>query len=241
MQTVAFVTNVDHPWGKAVAEELLVQGCRLVVNSPEGRSGPSGAMALQTRLDDPSRVEQAAVAIASALGPVDVLIHTDQVVERTTLRSCDPALVDRQLQANLYTAFWCTQVFGHRMAQRRKGHLLYVSSIHDEKPTGSAALYAMAKGALKMLAHEAAVALGAAGVRVNLLELGAMAGDDAQFGAGISPLYENFAHKVIGREPGPLTKVGAAVAGLLSDEVDFIHGADVRVDGGLLLYYGDAP
>lgn len=241
MQTVAFVTNVDHPWGKAVAEELLVQGYRLAVNSAEGRSGPSGAMGLQVRLDDPSCVEQAAVAIASTLGPVDVLIHTDQVVERTTLRGCDPALVDRQLQANLYTAFWCTQVFGHRMAQRRQGHLLYVSSIHDEKPTGSAAIYAMAKGALKMLAHEATVALGGTGVHVNLLEVGAMVGDEGQFGEGMSPLYENFAQKVIGREAGRLTAVGAAVASLLSEGVDFVHGADVRVDGGLLLYYGDAP
>lgn len=235
---VALVTDLDNPWGLAVAEHLAEEW-ELVVNSREGRRLSVAALSLSVGFDRREAAEAAARDIEAALGPVDLLVHTDNVVEALGVLDADEAALDRQLGANLATAFWCTQVFGGMMAARGAGAIIYVSSIHDQKPTASAFGYAAAKGGLRMLSREAALHLGRRGVRVNLIEMGAMDGDDVRFQSPLSKLYREFPQKVPAGRSGRPEDVALAVEALLRAG-PFVNGAEFRVDGGFLLHYGDA-
>lgn len=235
---VALVTDLDNPWGRAVAERLAGR-CALVVNSRAGRSLGGAALSLTADFARREAVEVAARDITAALGPVDLLVHTDHAVEALGLLDADEAAVDRQLGVNLVSAFWCTQVFGRIMATRGEGAIVYVSSIHGQKPTASAFGYAAAKGGLRMLSREAALPLGRRGVRVNLIEMGAMEGDDVRFASPLSTLYREFPHKVPAGRSGRPEDVALAVEALFGAG-PFVNGAELRVDGGFLLHYGDA-
>lgn len=233
---IALVSDVDNPFGAASADALEADGLTVVRNSPSG-SHPRHDLAspLTTR----TMVQSAAAVLARRVGAVSVLIHTHRLVTRATVTDCDPDTFDQALAVNLDSAFWLTQVFGQAMAQSGAGVILYLSSIHDEKPTGSAFPYSVAHGALKMLNREAALELGRFGVRVNLIELGAMEGDDRAFASDLSGLYRRFPDKVPGGRAGAPEDAAYAVRMLVDGRARHINGAEIRVDGGFLLHYQD--
>ncbi len=236
---LALITDAENAWGQAIAEALATAGYRLALNAPSGAMPAAGEQRLgfACRLDRRAEAEAACQTIAAQMGPVDVLIHTDNEVEPVSVMECDEATLDRQLATNVKTAFFATQVFGAEMVRRGQGRIVYVSSIHDEKPTGSAVAYAMAKGALKMLSREAALALGPSGVRVNLIEMGAMVGDDQRFRSSLSAIYHDLGAKVPVGTLGMPNEVASVIVALLTDGGEFVHGAEIRVDGGFLLHY----
>ncbi len=235
---VALITDAGNAWGQAMADVLAAAGYHLVLNSPHGAAeAAAGRLGIAYRLDRRAEAEAARHQIATKLGEVEVLIHTDNWVEPVSVTGCDEATIDRQLAANLSTAFFATQVFGGAMALKGRGRIFYVSSIHDEKPTGSAVAYAMAKGALKMLSREAALALGPSGVRVNLIEMGAMAGDDERFKSSLSAMYRDLVARVPVGAVGRPEEVARVILGLLSSQAKFVHGAEIRLDGGFLFHY----
>lgn len=117
------------------------------------------------------------------------------------------------------------------------GKIIYVSTIHAEKPTGSAFTYSIAKGAVKMLSKEASLVLGRYGVSVNTIELGPLPSDNAIFQSTLSTLYDDYEYKVPNALLGSDEDLAELVAFLSSDYSRYMNGADIRLDGGFLLHY----
>ena len=74
-------------------------------------------------------------------------------------------------------AAWCvTKVFCDMMKESGGGSMVYLNSIHAEKPVGNGALFSMGCGAAQMLAREAAQDYGESGVRVFFIQKAANLG-----------------------------------------------------------------
>ena len=248
-QTV-FITDADSESGKALIAKFSSSGANLLLNSLRNSSDwahelnalkSNGAKAFVANVNLCSSQELAAMldAADTEIGAIDVMIHNQSVSRRASVESCEESSFFEVMQSNAKSAFFCTQTVGKRMAARGSGSIIYVSSIHSEKPTGSAFLYSASQGAVKMLAHEAALFLGRQGIRVNVIELGPVEGTGASFSSEISGLYDNYQYKVPSGSLGTYEDLAELSYFLSQDEARYVNGADIRLDGGFLMHYMD--
>lgn len=243
-----WITDADSDSGRAILRRLAADGCRFILNSKSGgariaaeleKLRQAGLEAAVVQIDAASsgEVNDMLRLAEPQVGTVDTLVHNNNEVLTASVESCEEDRFLQCLRANAKTAFVCTQAVGRYMATKPGGSIVYVSSIHAEKPTGSAFAYSAAKGAVKMLAKEAALVLGRHGVRVNTIELGPVKGDDEVFAGTISTLYRDYEYKVPNAVPGNSEDIAELVAFLSSDAARYVNGADIRLDGGFLLHY----
>ncbi|KRW91380.1 hypothetical protein SD51_09355 [Alicyclobacillus tengchongensis] len=249
---VALISDASQAFGIATAKRLAQEGVTLVLNGPPGPSEQVVANLAQTLQDeghevlvatsdlgDTETVASLCNDVVTRYGRIDLYVHTHNRIDRGAVASLPHVLVRDALNFNAKTAFLCTQVLGRQMAKQGAGCMVYVGSIHGEKPTGCAFSYALAQGALQMLCKEAALELGRLGVRVNLIAMGPVEGDDQQFYSDISDLYLDYQYKVPSATLGTADDVAEAVAWMASDAAKYLNGAIIRLDGGFLLHYMD--
>jgi len=188
---------------------------------------------------EPQSAERAVSTIVERYGRLDGLVHCHWTMVRGGLIDSSPAALHDGFMANAKEAFLCTQAVGRYFIEHPPGSIVYVVSIHDEKPSGASLSFSMAESAIAMLAKEAALTLGRHQVRVNVIEWGAQAGDDRRFFSAVSALYDDYQSKVPSRRLGRPEDLANVVGFLLSAKSAHIHGATIRVDGGFLLHYVD--
>ncbi|OXM87499.1 SDR family NAD(P)-dependent oxidoreductase [Paenibacillus rigui] len=243
-----FITDSDSPSGKALMQHLAGEGAHLLVNSTSGGVDieaqrvyclNAGSNLKVVRLDLCHSAEVMAMLDEAEqhIGPVDILIHNNNRVETANVETCAEDLFVQVMDDNAKSAFVCTQSVGSRMAKRRAGKIIFISSIHAEKPTGSSFMYSLSRSAVKMLSKEAALELGRYGIQVNTIELGPVEGDEDRFRSTLSTLYEDVQYKIPSTVMGTYNDLAEAILYLATDASRYVNGADLRLDGGFLLHY----
>ncbi|WP_276353818.1 SDR family NAD(P)-dependent oxidoreductase [Cohnella caldifontis] len=203
------------------------------------RSAGVRTMATDASLCSPAAVDAVLQEALERLGPVTVLIHNRRCAAPIRVEDGEEAAFLRMLDAHAKSAFVCTQAVGRQMAEAGTGSIVFASSIHAEKPTGSSFAYSVSQGAIKMLAKEAALTLGRSGVRVNTIEMGPVEGDDERFRSDVATQYRDYRFKVPNAELGSWEDLAACALFLASSEARYVNGADLRLDGGFVLHYLD--
>lgn len=247
---VVFVTDADSASGRAVIRRFADEGARFILNSSSGGSAieqelaicrTNGCRTIVVNIDLCSAAQVADMLAESAneIGSVDVLVHNNDLVEPGTIEHGTEAWFRRILNANAKSAFICTQAAGKVMADKNYGKIVYISSIHAEKPTASSFAYSASKGAVKMLCREASLKLGRHGVTVNAIEFGPVHGDDERFRSELSTLYEDYQYKVPNAELGTHDDLAELALFLATDRSRYINGSEIRMDGGFLMHYMD--
>jgi NAD(P)-dependent dehydrogenase (short-subunit alcohol dehydrogenase family) len=125
------------------------------------------------------------------------------------------------------------------MAGRGGGSLLFVTTLHDEKPNGSDMAHSVAAGMIQNLVMEAALEYGEAGIRANQIAAGALEGSAERFPSDFATFYEGYRYKVPLGRLGTVEDVADMAVFLSSVRAGFINGARIRIDGGLSLHYLD--
>jgi NAD(P)-dependent dehydrogenase (short-subunit alcohol dehydrogenase family) len=90
-----------------------------------------------------------------------------------------------------------------------------------------------------MLCKEVALFFGRKKVRCNVVEMDTTVETEAQLDSLLIPFNYDAGSKVAMRKPTEPGDFAGAVAFLVSPDAAHVNGADIRVDGGHLLYYGD--
>ncbi|WP_237163160.1 SDR family oxidoreductase [Paenibacillus sp. BIHB 4019] len=249
---VVFITDADSGSGRAFFRLFAEQGAHFILNSMSGgahineelkRASALGLQVFVSTADFCSSsglqamLEQAATKLGQV--NVDVLIHNNDLMKPISIEYGEEDLFLDLLHTNAKSAFICTKIVGQHMADAGSGSIIYVSTIHAQKPTGSSFAYSASKGAVSMLAKEAALVLGRSGITVNTIELGPIEGDDKRFASELSSLYENYAYKVPNAALGSYDDLAQVALFLSSGEARYINGSDIRLDGGFLQHYMD--
>jgi NAD(P)-dependent dehydrogenase (short-subunit alcohol dehydrogenase family) len=248
LHKTVFITEADSPCGKVLLQRLAKEGANLILNSSSVgadleseiiRCRNTGAKVMSVTIDLCKSAEVHAMLDEASrqLGPVDILIHNNNRVEPADIESCDEERFLNVMNYHAKTAFICTQAIGKQMAQRQTGKMIYISSIHAEKPTGSSFVYSLSRSSIKMLSKEAALELGRYGVCVNTIELGPVEGDADKFRSSLSTLYDDVQYKIPSTVMGTYDDLAEAVLFMATDASRYVNGADLRMDGGFLLHY----
>lgn len=207
------------------------QGAQTVVNEIRARGG--SAIAMQADVVNPDAVARLFAGAVNAFGRVDVLVNNAGVYPHHALVDMTPAQWDEVVNANLRSAFLCTQAFARQIiAQGGGGAMVNVTSIESENPAPLHAHYDAAKGGLLMLTRASALELGAHNIRVNAVAPGLI------WRQGIEDAWREGVERW--HVAAPLQRLGMpedvadACLFLASPAARWITGASLTVDGGVM-------
>lgn len=135
-------------------------------------------------------------------------------------------------------AAWCvTKVFGGLLREKGEGAIIYLNSIHAEKPVGRGFLFSINCAAVQMLQKEANQDYGPEGVRTFFVQRG-ISQDDPDGKSDVSPLYYGVDLRYPSRRMPERGSLNGLLAFLTTPEAAPLMGADLRADGGMTMYYG---
>jgi len=252
-QTVCLLADACSAVGMATGLRLAGEGARLALCCPDGEQPDPAFLEQLDGMETPYRIEQADFGNSESLDALVGRIESDArlggihamfynlvpPVVRQHINGMSLAQIDGLIDTWITRAFLAAKVIGGAMARQKSGSMVFLASLHDDKPNGIAPLTSMYMGALKNMSREAALFFGADGVRCNLIEPGAMGGEDALYRGGLSTFYEGYPFKIPGGYVGGAQDAAALAIFLLSGESKYLNGAEIRMDGGLLLHYID--
>jgi NAD(P)-dependent dehydrogenase (short-subunit alcohol dehydrogenase family) len=173
-----------------------------------------------------------AAAFAGEAGPIHALINNASVLVYEPIEAVTEETLETMLSAGLKTVFWGTQAFlAHGRGEG--GRIINYSSPVAYRGRPNTAAYAAIKGAVATLTKVLAGELGPRGIRVNAIAPGSVP-TPATAGFVSAEEYARRAKTIPLRRNGTPEDVAKAVAFLLGPDADFINGAMLAIDGGII-------
>jgi len=249
----ALVTGAGQGIGQGIAIRLAEEGADVAIDYPrdQDRSGAEETRAAIEKLGRRAPLVQADVSKSAdaqrmvaetveALGGLDILVNNAGIERHAAFLDIAEADYAAVIAVNLNGPFFATQAFArHRRDVKQPGKVINISSVHEELPFPNFTPYCMAKGGLKMMMRNLAIELAPMGITVNNIAPGAIETpinhkllNDPKL---LHALLENIP---LGRLGKPSDVAGVA-AFLASADADYITGATIVVDGGILWNYSE--
>ncbi len=243
---VAIVTGAGRGIGAAVAKGLAGEGAAVVVNYSRSAAAAEAVVeeirAAGGRAEpvqaDVSELASHGPLISAALdrfGRLDILVNNAGIEFREPFLEAKPENWDRTFGVNLKGVYFLSQQAARSMRQSGGGKILNISSIHDDVPIRNLSIYSITKGGMKMLTKSLAFELAEYHINVNSVSPGAILTDINREAFSDEAYRAKVIEKIPWKRIGdPDDVVGAAVF-LCSAESDYVTGATLYVDGGILL------
>jgi len=235
---VALVTGGGGGIGQGIVRQLARAGAGVVVHC---RQGVARAEELAREVGeavvvsgDLTREEECRRVVERTVGwrgRLDVLVNGAGMQPVKELSALTVADWREMQEANVTSAFVCTQEAAKAMAAQGGGSVVHIASVEGARPAAGHAHYSASKAALIAHARAAALEYGPLGIRVNTVSPGlvdrpGLAGDWPE---GVARWHASAPLRRLGRPED----VGAACVFLASDAASWITGADLPVDGGV--------
>jgi NAD(P)-dependent dehydrogenase (short-subunit alcohol dehydrogenase family) len=171
------ITGASRGIGRAIALELAGRGHRVVATARQTEALADLPVAERLQLDvtDQDSVDR---AIAAA-GEVDVLVSNAGSTLRAPLETVPLAELEQLFQLNTFGALRVAQAVLPAMRERGAGRLVFVSSIQGRLVLPIIAPYGASKWALEAIAEGLAIETAPFGVKVSIMQPGAVATDGA--------------------------------------------------------------
>lgn len=220
------VTDVDEKAAEGTVEEIV----KMLAEDPDCTGD-----AFFTKLDisDREGARQVAQETIDRYCKIDALINNAGIIKDALLIKMTENEWDKVIDVDLKGPFNCCQAVADAMIKHGTGVIINVSSIVGVYGNIGQSNYSAAKAGLIGLTKTLAKELGKKGIRVNAVAPGFIH----------TPMTEKVPDKILDimKEKTPLKRLGQpddvayALLYLTSDEANFINGAVIPVDGGLLI------
>lgn len=240
---VALVTGASRGIGRAIALELARLGATVVGTSTSegGASAISEALAqadakgagrvLDVR--DAARCDELVAAAQKEFGDILILVNNAAIVRDNLALRMKDAEWDEVMETNLRPAFRLARAVMRPMMKARWGRIISISSVVAASGNAGQANYAAAKAGLAGMTRSLARELGSRNITVNCVAPGFI---DTDMTRALSEEQRNalLAQIPLGRLGRP-EDVAAAVGYLASPAGDYVTGAVLHVNGGMLM------
>lgn len=234
---IVLVTGASGGIGHAISARLAAGGATVALGYSRNRTtaetlaatitaAGGHAVAVAADLSHPHGPRDLVRAVEQRLGPVDVLVSNAGTGTPRAFDAIGLDELDATLAVNLRAPFLLAQQIVPGMRARRRGRLLFVSSVAAFTGGAVGAHYAASKAGLHGLTHYLAALLAADGITVNALapaliaDTGLLPGDPGELAARIP----------VGRLGRP-EEVAELAAAIVTN--DYLTNQVVSLDGGM--------
>jgi NAD(P)-dependent dehydrogenase (short-subunit alcohol dehydrogenase family) len=242
---VAIITGSSRGIGKAIAEEMAVQGAKVVVSSRKLDACQEVADAINARHGAGTAIA-VACNISSKEALQNLVDQTRKAFGKVTALVCNAAsnpyygplagIADEQfrkiLDNNIMSNHWLITMVAPEMMERSEGSITIISSIGGLKGSTVIGAYNISKAADMQLARNLADEFGPKGVRVNCIAPGLIKTD---FAKALWDDPETLKRSTQGsslQRIGVPEEIGGAAVFLASRAGAFTTGHTLVIDGG---------
>jgi len=213
------VCDVNEEWAKSTAREIQEAG--------------GVAIAVHVDVTSPESVKAMVDETLKEFGRIDVLVNNAGVTADALLVKMTDEQWDKVINVNLKGVFNCTRAVAPVMIGQGRGKIVNTSSVVGIYGNIGQTNYIASKAAIIGMTRGWAKELGRKGINVNAVAPGFTMTD----------MMATVPEKILAsiKEKTPLGRLGApkdiayAYLYLASDEAEFVNGAVLQVDGGLVL------
>jgi len=144
------ITGATGGIGHAIAQAFASRGAKLVLSGRrsdvlEALAGELGARALACDLSDHAELAR----LAAEAGAIDVLVANAALPGTGRLTDLSQAQIDQMLEVNLRAPIALARALVPGMIERRRGHLVFISSLNGRVASPQSSIYAAAKFGLR--------------------------------------------------------------------------------------------
>ena len=241
---VAIVTGGGSGIGLGIARALAGAGASLLLCAKRrdrcekacAELAALGVDAIAQRCDvsDAKEVGQMVDAAKAHFGHIDILVNNAGISG-----SARPALEitleewQRTIAVNLTGTFLCSQAVGRQMKHQGGGKIINIASVGAFKPLPLSSDYSASKGGVLMLTRVLAIELIRHNIHVNAICPGYVATELQP--DSIKSVATRAARKIPAGRIGTTGDMGGAAVFLASAASDYLVGASIVADGGVML------
>ena len=252
---LALVTGSTAGIGFAIAQGLLAEGARVVINGRTPVRVAAAVERLRASGDvfgvaaDMATAEGAATVVDAfnSIGKLDILVNNVGYFEVKPLAELEDADWDAMFQLNVMSAVRMSKAFLPGMLERNSGRIVFIASEQSVKPNPVMLHYAMSKAAVVSVARGLAESTRGTGVTVNSALVGATwsSGVDVfinkmaqEQGVSVEQMTRDYfkteaGNSLLQRFATP-KEIADQIVFLCSANASAINGAAQRVDGGVI-------
>ena len=233
----AAVTGAASGIGAATAHLLQEQGWRVVcldrnIDGARETAGRNG-VAVEVDVADEASSIAAFEAAGAAWGGLDALVTAAGVIETTPFLETSVAQFRRLFDINVIGSFLSVREGAKQMGSGARICMLASISSYTGGGYVASGSYATSKGAVLTMMRSTARALGERGIAVNAVAPGFI---DTPFVASAmsDPQRRASVVEAVGKV-GTAEQIAQCCAWLISPAAEFVHGATLIADGGILM------
>jgi len=241
-QTI-IVTGASQGIGQATAIAFAQEGAHIIINYFSTKTGAQETLdaieaeggqgtivqANMGNLDDCQQLLEA----AEAVGPVSVLVNNAAGFNRASFLEVDIAEFDRVWNINVRGVYYLSQLVAKKMAERKQGTIIHVSSILARLAVPQRSVYCASKGAIEAMTRAMALDLAPYNVRVNAVSPGLIETKAMVTGFPTEELLNTVRQHIPSRRFGEPEEMAQAILFLASKEASYINGIVLPVDSAL--------
>jgi glucose 1-dehydrogenase len=255
----ALVTGANSGIGRAVALGLAASGADVVLNyvvDPQAaedvahRIEALGRKAITIKADVSSEDDVSSMFARAVehFGTLHIVVNNAGLQRDAPFLEMTLEQWNKVIDVNLTGQFLCAREAVREFKRRgvvkdtsvAAGKLICMSSVHQEIPWAGHANYAASKGGVMQMMRSVAQEVAPLAIRVNGIAPGAIRTPINRPAWETKKAYESLMTLVPYKRIGEPDDIAQAVAWLVSDAADYVTGATLFIDGGMMLFPGFA-
>ncbi|WP_028108149.1 3-oxoacyl-ACP reductase FabG [Ferrimonas sp.] len=237
---IALVTGASRGIGRAIAEQLVAAGAKVIGTATSER----GAGAISDYLGDNGQgmvlnvTEQASIdelfaAIKAEHGDIDILVNNAGITRDNLMMRMKEDEWNDIIDTNLTSVFRTSKAVLRAMMKKRNGRIINIGSVVGTMGNAGQANYSAAKAGLLGFTKSLAQEVASRGITVNAVAPGFIQTDMTD------ELTEDQKQGIMGQVPvarlGQPQEIADAVVFLASDRASYITGETLHVNGGMVM------